>query len=144
MFCWVYSAVWSTSLNPSLPPNFSLVDIYNVLENFFIATSFLDLPHTIIDTFNPHQAELTSTFTAFFSHFSLPQTTYLVHSDIHPHNILFPPNQLPKLVDVDSISYGYPSISLGFGAFKLYRQSMYLILLSPINYPLPTSFILFQ
>ena len=54
----------------------------------------------------------------------LPDHLQIVHSDIHPHNIIFPSESSPVFVDVDSLVLGYSSISLGFGLFKLYRQSI--------------------
>ena len=86
----LFSSLRSTSLNPPLPPpNFSLVDIYNVLENFFIATSLLDLPHTIIDTFNPHQAELTCRHLQHFFLIFLYHKLHILFILIFIHIIFF-------------------------------------------------------
>ena len=45
-----------------------------------------------------------------------------VHIDLHPHNILMGPNDVPVIIDLDSLQRADRVQSLGFAIFKLVRQ----------------------
>jgi aminoglycoside/choline kinase family phosphotransferase len=48
----------------------------------------------------------------------------LMHMDLHPHNILMQGDQVAAFLDFNSLKTGPLNMMLGFGAYKLLRQSV--------------------